>query len=412
MSADSSRRPREGRHRHGENGPRDSHGPRHRHEPHGLHSGRKFSSEDLQLLLLALLEKSPSHGYELIKSLESLSDGYYVPSPGMVYPSLTYLEEIGYAKVETEGAKKRYHLTGEGLGQLTENRARAERTLQELAQIGARMEDARRAFAGERDLGESLEGQSEELRSVRHDLKTFLRGYAPASREEDGRVAGILRRALTSVRNEPGTGQGHDVDALLRLIKDRRSMGLSRLSSEPVARAFIERMLEAANWAPSNDDTEPWRFTVFAGEGRETLAELFEAAQMEDVANGKAIHGKEADGAHKRAFAAPVWISIGMAPGLKEDGTLLMSEDEEIMAVACAVQNLHLTAQAQGLAGMWHSKGVSVHPAVASGLGLKPPARLLGFFMCGWPAGEWLTASRRPLSEKATWIGTLSEEEK
>ena len=181
-------------------------------------------------------------------------------------------------------------------------------------------------------------------------------------------------------------------DALLAAIRHRRSMGLSRLRPDAVDRRLIERMLEAADWAPSHGDTEPWRFTVFSGDGRERLAELFASA-----------HGPE--GARKRAFAAPVWISIGMDPARSEDGSLLMTEDEELMAVACAVQNLHLMASSLGLAGMWHSKGTSVHPAVAHGLGLEPPALLLGFFMCGWPATDWLTSARRPLSEKVRWVG-------
>ncbi len=179
-------------------------------------------------------------------------------------------------------------------------------------------------------------------------------------------------------------------------IRNRRSMGLSRLKPDAVDRDRIERMLEAANWAPSHGDTEPWRFTVFSGDGRGALAQLFEAAS-----------GQE--GAGKRAFAAPVWIAIGMAPALQDDGSLLMTEEEEVMAVACAVQNLHLMASALGLAGMWHSKGTSVHPAVARGLGLEPPSRLLGFFMCGWPATDWLTSTRRPLLEKIRWVEETPE---
>ena len=189
---------------------------------------------------------------------------------------------------------------------------------------------------------------------------------------------------------EPMTRQ-EDASALLSAIRNRRSMGLSRLKSDPVSHDLIEQMLEAANWAPSHKDTEPWRFTVFSGEGRERLADLFESAD-----------GSE--GARKRAFAAPIWVSIGMDPARREDGSLLMSEDEELMAVACAMQNLHLMAQALGLAGMWHSKGSSVHPVVARGLGLEAPARLLGFFMCGWPATDWLTSTRRPLAEKVQWV--------
>lgn len=195
---------------------------------------------------------------------------------------------------------------------------------------------------------------------------------------------------------------GIDAENLMTAIAHRRSMGLSRLKPDPVDRALIEQMLEAANWAPSHGDTEPWRFTVFAGEGRAALAELFEKAHQEDAANNPQACSRES--ARKRAFAAGVWISIGMVPGRKADGSLLMSEEEELMAVACAVQNLHLMASALGLAGMWHSKGISVHPAVARGLGLEAPDRLLGFFMCGWPSSKWFTGSRRPLAEKMRWV--------
>lgn len=73
-----------------------------------------------------------------------------------------------------------------------------------------------------------------------------------------------------------------DAAVLYNAIRQRRSMGLSRLSDEPVPRTLIEQMLDAANWAPSHGDTEPWRFTVFMGEGRAALADLFEAAQRED----------------------------------------------------------------------------------------------------------------------------------
>jgi nitroreductase len=183
----------------------------------------------------------------------------------------------------------------------------------------------------------------------------------------------------------------------MELARSRRSMGLSRLADKPVDRALVEQLLEAANWAPSNEDTEPWRFTVFMGEGREKLAELFLSAQRED--------DPEADprGPAKRAYAAPVWIAIGVEPVIQEDGTFVTSMDEEIMAVACAVQNLHLMAQSLGLAGMWHSKGTSVHPAVTRGLGWESPSQLLGFFMLGWPATDWLTSKRLPIGNKTTW---------
>ena len=80
----------------------------------GFRTGRKLASDDLQLLLLALIEEKPSHGYDLIKLLEERSSGYYVPSPGMIYPALTYLEEAGHATIEQEGTKKLYRISEDG----------------------------------------------------------------------------------------------------------------------------------------------------------------------------------------------------------------------------------------------------------------------------------------------------------
>ncbi len=97
----------------------------------GFRTGRKLASGDLQLVLLALLAEKPSHGYELIKALEDRSDGFYAPSPGMVYPALTYLEEIGHATVEVEGTKKLYRITDEGKHHLEQNRASVDAILAE-----------------------------------------------------------------------------------------------------------------------------------------------------------------------------------------------------------------------------------------------------------------------------------------
>src|SRR6202012_5708440 len=92
----------------------------------GLGRGRKLAAGDLQLVILALLDQKPRHGYELIKELDERSGGFYSPSPGMVYPALTYLEEIGYATVEADGAKKLYSITDTGKAHLAANRPLAE----------------------------------------------------------------------------------------------------------------------------------------------------------------------------------------------------------------------------------------------------------------------------------------------
>jgi len=166
----------------------------------GFRMGRKLGAADLQLLLLHLLAEKPRHGYELIKALEERSRGYYVPSPGMVYPALTYLEELGYAAVEAEGAKKLYRPTEEGLRHLEENREAIEAILDQLEEIGRKMERIRRAFAeGEAGEEEDGRGGSRELWLARRELRQAIRDKRGSSPEEAKRIAEILRRAAEEI---------------------------------------------------------------------------------------------------------------------------------------------------------------------------------------------------------------------
>src|SRR5882724_12743628 len=89
----------------------------------GFGMGRKLASGDLQLLILKLLDEKSRYGYEIIKELDERSKGFYVPSPGMVYPALTYLDEIGHATVAADGSRKLYHITDAGKLYLDEHRA-------------------------------------------------------------------------------------------------------------------------------------------------------------------------------------------------------------------------------------------------------------------------------------------------
>jgi DNA-binding PadR family transcriptional regulator len=84
--------------------------------------GRMFEQGDLKLVILRLLEEKPRHGYEIIKELETRSGGAYSPSPGTVYPTLTMLEDLGFARaVPEESGKKIYQITEEGKKHLAEH---------------------------------------------------------------------------------------------------------------------------------------------------------------------------------------------------------------------------------------------------------------------------------------------------
>ena len=171
---------------------------------HGFRAGRKLGSDDLQLVILALLEEKPRHGYEVIKALEERSGGFYSPSPGMVYPALTYLEELGYAVVEVDGTKKLYRITDEGRRHLDERRAFAEAIFAQLRWIGSRMEHVRRAFEGDEaapnmDTDSPRRGFGKALNEARHVLRAALVSRFDADVDEQKRVAEILRRAAEEI---------------------------------------------------------------------------------------------------------------------------------------------------------------------------------------------------------------------
>jgi DNA-binding PadR family transcriptional regulator len=107
------------------------HGKRH-HEHHrrGRHGGRLFDYGELRILLLAMIAERPRHGYELIKAIEERMGGSYTPSPGVIYPTLSWLEDMGYVALDTEEAgRKRYSITSEGEAFLVANRAAADELL-------------------------------------------------------------------------------------------------------------------------------------------------------------------------------------------------------------------------------------------------------------------------------------------
>ncbi len=164
--------------------------------------GRKLASVDLQLLILALLADKPRHGYEIIKALDERSKGFYIPSPGMVYPALTYLEEIGHATIEVDGTRKRYHLTDAGRQHLGENRAMADALFAQFGRVGERMDRVRRAMrAGESDqmaTAQDNRGSKELLRAWR-EFNAALAEQWDVPREEQQRIVEILTRATAEI---------------------------------------------------------------------------------------------------------------------------------------------------------------------------------------------------------------------
>ena len=164
----------------------------HGHREVGRHGGRGrgervFEQGDLRLVLLKLIADKPSHGYELIKAVEDSVAGAYAPSPGVVYPTLTLLEDLGYARVETaEGGKKLYAITDEGKAFL-ETQAAA------LALLQARMEEV--AVAGR---GRNAPQVIRAMENLNLSLRMRL-SRGPMSEEQVQAVAAALDAAAQAV---------------------------------------------------------------------------------------------------------------------------------------------------------------------------------------------------------------------
>ena len=118
------------------------HRTRHRHGEHRRGGRRRaFEQGDLRLVILKLIADEPRHGYDIIKAIEDNFGGTYSPSPGVVYPTLTLLEDQGFATVTPEGAKKLYTATDDGRAFLETNKATVDA-------LFARMDKARKTFGG------------------------------------------------------------------------------------------------------------------------------------------------------------------------------------------------------------------------------------------------------------------------
>src|SRR6202163_248389 len=117
--------------------------------PDDMRAGRMLAQGDLRLIALALIEQEPRHGYEIIKLVEEKTAEWYSPSPAIVYPTLTYLEEAGYVTAQAEGTKKLYTITDEGRAYLDQNRDFVDSVLERLAAIGGKIARMRRRLGGE-----------------------------------------------------------------------------------------------------------------------------------------------------------------------------------------------------------------------------------------------------------------------
>jgi DNA-binding PadR family transcriptional regulator len=164
---------------------------RHSHEDgRGRHrrgrSGRMFDHGELRLVVLALIAERPRHGYEIIKEIEDRVAGTYSPSPGVIYPTLTMLEELGHATVAESEGKKHYTITAEGTAYLDANKSAVDQAM-------AHMQSVKSAHGG---------GPAPEILRARVNLKMALRlreARGPLTEQQIRDIAAALDAAAVAI---------------------------------------------------------------------------------------------------------------------------------------------------------------------------------------------------------------------
>lgn len=161
---------------------------------------------------------------------------------------------------------------------------------------------------------------------------------------------------------------------------------------------IIKEILVNATRAPDHGHAEPWRFTVFTDEGLKKLAAFqSELYKQEAGENFKAA-------TYLKLQQNPLKASHVIAIGMKRTTTKNIPETEDVMAVACAIENIYLSVTAYGLGGYLTTGGITYKEKAKDFFGLGEQDKLIGFFYIGYIAIPSEVSKRRPLEERMNWV--------
>ncbi|MBK8338939.1 MAG: nitroreductase [Flavobacteriales bacterium] len=191
----------------------------------------------------------------------------------------------------------------------------------------------------------------------------------------------------------------HSVSDLSDLIRDRRTIQPKDFTDRVVQRDVVERVLGNGTWAPTHGLTQPWRFKVFSGDARQRLATFMGEEYTRITAPEKFLQ-KKFENVTQRPLQSSVVVALGMA----RDPKGKISDLEEQLAMACAVQNMYLTCTSYGLGAFWGTGAAVTGDGMRRFLGLAEGDRSMGLFFMGYPAVEWPKGYRKPLPDVMEWF--------
>lgn len=185
------------------------------------------------------------------------------------------------------------------------------------------------------------------------------------------------------------------------LIRHRRSIKpVDMDAARSVERALLTKILEDATWAPTHGLTEPWKFVVHQGAARQRLAGAMQEIYRETTPASEFREDKL-----RKMGENPLIAPVVIACVMERRGGAKIPEVEEVEAVACALQNLQLSATAAGLGCYWSSPPLLGTKQFAEWLQIGAEDRCVGLIYLGWPrAGlNWPQGRREPVESKTRW---------
>ena len=189
-----------------------------------------------------------------------------------------------------------------------------------------------------------------------------------------------------------------NLSEITELIRERRTIYPEQFNDRKVHIEQIELILNNAQWAPTHGNTQPWRFQVFTEDARTSLSDFLSKTYIELTPKEK-----QKDSSLAKLLTRPLKSSVVIAICMERQKSEAILEIEEIEAVACAVQNLHLTCTAYGLGGFWSTPKLIYTKEMNTFLGLEEKDKCLGLFYIGYPAIEWPKAHRKPIEYTTKW---------
>lgn len=187
-----------------------------------------------------------------------------------------------------------------------------------------------------------------------------------------------------------------DIEILSRIIKRRRSIFPVSYTQQEIPVEVIKQILESANYAPTHKLTQPWRFIVFRNEGKKQLGEELARLYKETTPEHQFLQ-KKYDSITEKINQANCIITLNAQ--LHPDK---VPEWEEVAALACAVQNMALTAEALQVGAYWSSPGTIAN--LNDYLNLGEQEKCFGLFYMGYHTETPRAALREPIEEKVKWI--------